>query len=160
MFKEMRRKDKAMTQEACDALLLEAEYGVLGTISQNGYPYLTPLNYVYLNGKIYFHSAKEGEKLDNIDGNSKTSFCVVGDTVLIGEKFDTDYKSVVVFGRTIEVKDEEKKEVLRGLIDKYSPDYIEEGYKYVERSSSTTKVFSIEIDHISGKYQDSSQQKA
>ena len=155
MFKEMRRKDKAMTKEACDHLLLKAEYGVLGTISHNGYPYLTPLNYVYANGKIYFHSAKEGEKLDNIDVDNKTSFCVVGDTVLIGEKFDTDYKSVLVFGRTIEVKEEEKKEALRALIDKYSPDYIEEGYKYIEKSGTTTRVFGIEIDHISGKYQDS-----
>ena len=45
---------------------------------------------------------------------------------------------------------------LKAIIEKYSKDFIEEGYKYIERSGLTTRVFAIQTDHISGKYQDSS----
>ena len=156
MFKQIRRKDKAMTPEACNSLLLKAEYGVLASTSENGYPYQTPLNYAYLNNKVYFHSALSGEKILNIEGNDKVSFCVVDDVKLLEEKFDTDYKSVIVFGSAYEVKDQEKTDALKAIIEKYSKDFIEEGYKYIERSGLTTRVFAIQTDHISGKYQDSS----
>jgi nitroimidazol reductase NimA-like FMN-containing flavoprotein (pyridoxamine 5'-phosphate oxidase superfamily) len=159
MFKEMRRKDKVMTEQSCSDLLTSCEYGVLGTIDQNGYPYLTPLNYVYYNNKIYFHSATKGGKLDNIQANDKVSFCVVDDVLLLRAEFDTDYKSVIAFGRSYEAEADEKKEVLKAIIAKYSKDFIEEGNKYIEKSYSTTRVFGINIEHITGKYQDSSGSK-
>lgn len=154
MFKEMRRNDKAMNKEECVDVLLNGDYGVLGTLSENGYPYLTPLNYVYHNNKIYFHSAISGGVLDNIEANDKVSFCVVTDVVLLRDEFDTDYKSVIAFGHSSEVKNDEKKEALRALINKYSKDFIEAGYKYIEESGVRTRVFGIQIDHMTGKFQD------
>jgi hypothetical protein len=38
----------------------------MATIGQDGFPYITPVNYVMLNGNIYFHCAPKGEKLDNL----------------------------------------------------------------------------------------------
>ena len=156
MFKEMRRKEKAMNEQACEELLLGGEYGVLGTISENGYPYLTPLNYAYYNNRIYFHSAINGGKLDNIEVNDKVSFCVVDDVKLLRAEFDTDYKSVIIFGHAYESKDDEKKLALKAIIDKYSKDFVDEGYKYIEKSGIATRVFGINIEHMTGKYQDSS----
>jgi uncharacterized protein len=36
-------------------------------------------------------------------------FCVVGRTQILPDEFSTKYESVIVFGRAIEVSDDEKK---------------------------------------------------
>ncbi|MFL0197848.1 pyridoxamine 5'-phosphate oxidase family protein [Clostridium sp. WILCCON 0269] len=71
-------------------ILINGEYGVLATNGEDGYNYATALNYVYINDKIYFHCATEGHKLDNIKVNNKVSFCVVGKTQVVPNKFTSN----------------------------------------------------------------------
>ncbi|MBC9784340.1 pyridoxamine 5'-phosphate oxidase family protein [Heliobacterium chlorum] len=153
MFTEMRRKDKQLTVVDSLKILTEGEYGVLSTISTDGYPYGIPLNYVYDNNSIYVHSAVEGLKLDNIQKQSRVSFCVVGNTELLCKSFDTNYESVIVFGKAKIVHGEEKEQGLMALVKKYSSDYMEAGKKYIENSGHTTTVVRIEIEHLTGKAQ-------
>ncbi|MDI9215828.1 pyridoxamine 5'-phosphate oxidase family protein [Clostridium tertium] len=151
MFKEIRRKDRKIeTSEAID-ILKKCEYGILSTVDENGYPYGVPLSYVYANNAIYFHSAVEGHKLENIKNNDKVSFCVVGQTDLLPDKFSTKYESVIIFGRAKEVFEDEKNEAFLELINKYSKDYIEKGKGYIKNASAKTKVIKLSIDYISGK---------
>ena len=110
-----------------------------------------PVNYVYTNGSIYFHCAVEGHKLDNIKNNDKVSFCVVGPTQILPDKFSTKYESVIVFGRAIEVSGDEKNRALLELINKYSPDYIEQGKEYIQKKNKDSKVIKIKTEHITGK---------
>ncbi|MCH4887776.1 pyridoxamine 5'-phosphate oxidase family protein [Acidaminobacter sp. JC074] len=152
MFREMRRKDKMLSNEECMRLLKETEVGVLSVLGDNGYPYTVPLNYVYKEGAIYFHSAKDGYKIDCIENDNKVSFCLIDHVELLASSFDTNYESVVVFGKVYEEIDN-KKEALLLLIEKYSPDYLVKGQKYVEKSHGTTRVFRIDIDHMTGKAQ-------
>lgn len=151
MFKEIRREKKKMSEEETLKVLSEGEYGVLATMSTNGYPYTTPLSYVYINDSIYFHSALEGHKLENIAANNKVSFCVTTDIELLPEEFSTKYKSVIAFGQASEVVGEEKNLALLAFISKYSPNYAIEGTKYIQAASNKTIVIKIVIDHISGK---------
>lgn len=151
MFLEMRRKEKQLPLAESQAILHKGEYGVLSTISLNGYPYGTPLNYVYSEGYIYFHSAEDGQKIQNINNDSKVSFSVVGNVKLIPEKFSTKYESVIVFGEAQEVEGEEKVNALLALINKYSSDHLDEGQKYVLKGSNKTKVIRIDIQHMTGK---------
>lgn len=151
MFREMRRKDRELGNDEIVEILKNNSYGVLSTISQNGYPYAVPVSYVYLNNSIYFHSATEGHKLDNILANNKVSFCVVGGTCILPEKFSTKYESVIIFGTAAEIFEDEKNAALLEIIKKYSPDYITEGKEYIKNSSNATKVIKISIDHFSGK---------
>jgi nitroimidazol reductase NimA-like FMN-containing flavoprotein (pyridoxamine 5'-phosphate oxidase superfamily) len=151
MFREMRRNDKQFTEEETRKILLEGEYGVLSTKESNGYAYGVPLNYAFSNDKIYFHCAQEGLKLDNIEYDNKVSFCVVGKVELLPEKFSTKYESAIVFGIASEVKGEEKQEALLAIIEKYSSEFMEEGRKYVMASGDKTKVYQIEIEHLTGK---------
>lgn len=153
MFHEMRRKDKELPVEAMEEALRIGKYGVLATMSENGYPYVVPLNYAYVNRKIYFHSAVTGEKIENAIRYEKVGFSVVTDYELLPEKFDSNYTSVTVFGRASEVFDDEKRAGLTGFIEKYSKDFLEEGKKYIERGFEGVRVFSITIDHVTGKYQ-------
>ena len=151
MFKKMRRHDKEVSKDIAIKILEETEYGVLSTIGEDGYPYGVPIHHVCVDGKIYFHCAMTGHKLDNIKYKDKVSFCVVGQTEVIPNDFSTDYESVVVFGRISEVFDDLKQKALLSIIEKYSKDFISEGLDYIAKDNKVTKVMCIDIEHITGK---------
>ncbi|APF27623.1 pyridoxamine 5'-phosphate oxidase family protein [Clostridium sporogenes] len=151
MFSEMRRKDRELKNDEAIEILKNNTYGVLSTISENGYPYGAPISYIFFNNSIYFHSAIKGHKLDNISNNNRVSFCVVGRTHILPDKFSTEYESVIVFGRVIEVSNDEKNTALLEILNKYSADYIEQGKEYIQKASKATKVMKINIEHTSGK---------
>ena len=150
-MKELRRKDRAITRQEAMAVLQKAEYGILSTVSSDGKPYGVPLNYCLVDNYIYFHCAVEGRKIDNIHTDKNVSFCAVGDTEILPDKFGTKYESVIVAGEIEEAFDTEKQTALEGLIRKYSPDYFEKGLEYIETLQAKTRVFKIPITHISGK---------
>ncbi|MBQ7355214.1 MAG: pyridoxamine 5'-phosphate oxidase family protein, partial [Clostridia bacterium] len=50
-------------------------------------------------GKIYFHSAVVGHKIDALRACDKVCFTVVDADEVVAEKFTTYYRSVIVFGR-------------------------------------------------------------
>jgi hypothetical protein len=71
----MRRKQNEITEKTeIEAILLKARVGRLATLGEDGYPYITPVNYVYWQGCIYFHCSTQGEKLDNIRRHEKVCF--------------------------------------------------------------------------------------
>jgi len=150
-MKEIRRKDRAITEEESLALLNKAEYGVLSTVSENGEPYGVPLNFCVIDHCIYFHCAVEGQKPENIKQHKSVSFCAVGNTEILPEKFGTKYESVIVTGEVEEVFDINKQLVLEGLLHQYSPEFIDKGIKYIEGSKEKTRVFKITIDKLTGK---------
>ena len=147
----MRRKDRKLETKEIIEILKKCNYGVLSTVCENGYAYGVPISYVYANDSIYVHSALEGNKLDNLKFNNNVSFCVIGDTVLLPDKFGTKYESVIAFGKAVEVSDIEKNEALLAFLDKYSSQYIEKGKEYIKNASEKTKVIKICIEHITGK---------
>ena len=151
MFREMRRRDRALTEEQTIKLLEEGNYGVLSLTGENGYAYGVPLNYTYREECIYFHCAPEGYKLDHIAFNNKVSFCVVGKTKPLPEKFSYSYESVIVFGMASEVSGQEKTDALTALIGKYSSDFMEKGLAYIRKDADKAKVIRIKIEHITGK---------
>lgn len=150
-MKDIRRSDRKITIQEAKSILDTAEYGVLSTVGTNGQPYGVPLSYVYRNNAIYFHCAPGGHKLDNIESNEKVSFCVVGNTRVLPDKFTTEYESAVVFGVASEAGGIERHDALVWLLEKYCPEYIVEGKQYIEQMGKITKVLKIEIHHISGK---------
>lgn len=153
MFKEMRRKDRMLSVDEAKDILKNCEYGVLSSISDNGYPYGVPVSYVYFNDAIYFHSAKTGHKIENIKNNDKISFNAVGNTEILPGEFTTNYESVIVFGTASEALDDEKYAALMELINKYDPDsnITDKGKKYITALTEQTYVVKITVDHITGK---------
>jgi nitroimidazol reductase NimA-like FMN-containing flavoprotein (pyridoxamine 5'-phosphate oxidase superfamily) len=147
----MRRQDRGLSLEASMTLLENGEYGVLSSVSEAGQPYGVPVSYVVHEGCIDFHSAPEGHKLVNFKNNAQVSFCVVGKTDLLPDKFSTRYESVIVFGCITELVGVEKARSLRALIAKYSPDHMEAGQAYIDGSAERTRVFSISVDQVTGK---------
>ena len=97
MFREMRRKDRAMEELQVKKVLEKGEYGILASFGENEFPYAIPYSYAMLDGKIYFHcTAKESHSKDNIFLNPNVCFTVVGETELLPVQFATCFESVVV----------------------------------------------------------------
>ena len=151
MFPTMRRSDRALTEEENKTILANGEYGVLSTVGANGYPYGTPVHYVYRNGKIYFHCADgAGHKLDNLNFCTNVCFTVIGESQVLPEKFATKYQSVIVFGSANKIVDG-KRIILEEFIAKYAPQFKETGLKYIRRTIDETGIYEITVEHITGK---------
>jgi nitroimidazol reductase NimA-like FMN-containing flavoprotein (pyridoxamine 5'-phosphate oxidase superfamily) len=152
MTKPLRREDRRLDAAAAMALLKRGEYGILSTSDKNNRPYGIPVNYVVMEESIFFHCATEGQKLENITANQGVSFCVVGKTELIPEKFSTRYESVVVTGNAEVIDDQVlKKNALRSLVAKYAPEHIVAGDAYIDKLMDQTTVVRVSIDHLAGK---------
>ena len=150
-MRELRRKDRAISEEEAIALLNKAEYGVLSTVTEKGEPYGVPLNFCFIDHCIYFHCAVEGQKIDNMKHNKSVSFCAVGNTEILPDQFGTKYESVVVSGEVEEVFDMKKQLALEGLLHKYSSEFVDNGIKYIENLKEKTRVFKINIKKLTGK---------
>ena len=133
----MRRKDKETTDPALVAQVLDAvEYGVLGLVSPLGRAVLVPLNFVPLDGHLYFHGATAGEKMEILAQNPEATFLVVDACAQIPSyAFDPVracpasqyYRSVIFYGRVGQVEDPDRKaRVLEAIMAKVQP---EGGYR-------------------------------
>jgi nitroimidazol reductase NimA-like FMN-containing flavoprotein (pyridoxamine 5'-phosphate oxidase superfamily) len=152
MFREMRRKKQLLSEAETIEILQSCTSGVLAVAGDDDYPYAVPLSFSYKDGKLFFHFAKEGHKLDSIAKNNKVSFCVIQADQVIPNAFATRYRSAIVFGRArILTEDGEKKYALECLLEKYSPDYINEGQAEIEREWNRVCAAEVKIEHMTGK---------
>ena len=152
MFREMRRSKQQLPREVAVEILERNTSGVLALSGDEGYPYAVPMSYVYADGKIYFHSAKNGHKIDAIQRNEKASFCVIDQDQIVPEKYTTFFRSVIVFGRLRLVEDmEEMRRIAAALAMKYSADFKEGIPKEINASIRNMAVLELTIDHITAK---------
>lgn len=152
MFREMRRKKQALPANENIELLKKGTSGVLAVSGDDHYPYAVPLSYVYVDSKIYFHSASEGHKLDAIKKNEKVSFCVIGQDAIQPELYTTYFRSVIVFGKARILTDPaEKRNAIELLAEKYSPTYEEGRKKEIDHLFDKLVMVEIDIKHITGK---------
>lgn len=151
---DMRRKDRRLTEEETLDVVRRGEYGILSLMGKEG-PYGVPLSYVLdEEGKsIYFHgTAAGGEKMNRILENPSVCFTIVTDTEVLPAEFSTRYRSAILYGRaTVTEDEEEKKKALLLLVRKYSPDYEEEGIKYIDRAIRAVAIIRMDIQSMTGK---------
>jgi len=152
IMRSMRRIERQMNEREALELLESGEYGIFSTCGEDNQPYGIPLSYVVIDKNIYLHCAGNGTKLDNIIVNNKVSFTVVGKTKVLQEEFSTEYESVIAFGHTILLKEEEKYEPLKEFIRKYSPEFIAKGQLYIDKAKAKATLIKMEICRLSGKH--------
>ena len=101
MFRPIRRKKKEMDIDAAKELLQCSRRGVLAVNGDDGYPYAVPVNYFYDSdaGKIYFHGARVGHKVDALKASDKVCFTVYGNETIKEEVWAPFVQSTGVFGR-------------------------------------------------------------
>ncbi len=152
MFREMRRSEQLLSQEETVAILMRGSSGVLGVSGDDDYPYTVPISYVYQDGKLFFHGAPSGHKIDSIRRNNKVSFCVIDQDEVIQKTFTTHFRSAIVFGKArILTDDQERRTAMEALVEKYSPDYIQESQLAIKRGWEKVCLVEIAIEHMTGK---------
>ncbi|OPY77106.1 MAG: Pyridoxamine 5'-phosphate oxidase [Syntrophorhabdus sp. PtaU1.Bin058] len=136
-------------------LLRTAHVGRLGTAGKDGYPMIKPLNFVYDAMRIYFHSAKEGEKIEDIARDNRVCFeadAPAGYREAHSQPCEATYyyQSVIIKGRASIVTDEEERlHALTLLMDKYQPGG---GYgSFRDDKLRITAVIRIDIEEMKGK---------
>lgn len=152
MFREMRRKRQLLPETETIAMLQSCTSGVLAVQGDDDYPYAVPLSFAYEGGRLFFHCATAGHKLDAVERNEKASFCVIAADDVVQSTFTTHYRSAVVFGRArVVTEDGEKRHALECLARKYSPDYLEGMDAEIEGEWQRVCVLELAIEHMTGK---------
>ena len=149
----MRRIKQQITREECIEILKNEPRGVLSVLGDDGYPYGMPMDHFYCeeNGRLYFHGAVTGHKIDAIKANDKVSYCVIDK----GYKKEGDwayyFNSVILFGRArLITEPDEMADILRKLTYKYIQDdaYVED---MVKNHAARAMCIEITPEHITGK---------
>ncbi len=153
MFREMRRFRQQLTAEDCNKVLREEWRGILSVHGEDGYPYGVPMDFLYeeATGKIYFHCAREGHKLDALKADDKVSFCVIDKGCHQEGDWALTFHSVIVFGRIRLLPDDEfATEKLRQLGLKCYPS-TEEVDRAMAGNAHRAQLLELTIDHMTGK---------
>ena len=153
MFRELVRKKQQLSKAECIEILKNEMRGVLSVLGDDGYPYGLPIDHWYNeeNGKLYFHSGKNGHKIDALRRCDKVSFCAYDQGVRKEGEWALNIRSVVAFGKVKLIEEREAVvDICRRLSLKYTQDtaYIEEEIK---KYAAGTMLLEMTIEHLTGK---------
>ncbi len=154
MFRQMRRFKQQVSEDECQKILKTEKRAAFSVIGDDGYPYTIPINFYYdeTDGKIYFHGAKEGHKVDAINRCNKVCLTTWNQGFKKEGHWEWNATSVVVFG-TISAVTEKAiiEDHLRKLATKYYPTADEVEKEMLSPAAEHVQMFSIEIEHMTGK---------
>ena len=141
-----------LSEEESISILKKATAGTLALLGDDNYPYAVPISYVYADGRLYFHSAPSGHKVDAIRKCDKASFCVIEQDDVQPKKYTTFFRSVIAFGRIHIIEDEQAKlKMARMLGNRYNPNDDESLQKELEQGLSRMLMIRFDIEHLTGK---------
>src|SRR5215470_4752446 len=153
----VRRTDKLMSDERVREMISRGRSGRLATIGADGWPYIVPLLYVWVNGEIWVHNTRvRGHLRANVDHDPKVCFEVddAGEVFAYG-RFECDtsvaYRSVVAFGRIRIIEDQvQKKAFFEALMEKYGDPTWNRPQGFFPRLDQVT-VYAITVERVTGK---------
>ena len=152
MFRKMRRIRQQLPEEEVTAIMERNAEGVLSLLGDDGYPYGVPVNYVWYEGKIYFHAAIAGHKKDAMENHEKVCFTVIDTHEVLSRDRATRYRSVIAFGHARFITDpDEKRKALQIFGYKHAGDFPEDVEQEIETTMDRTLTVEITVDHITGK---------
>ena len=151
-MRDMRRKDRQTTQEIALGITDKCACAVLATVNSDGSPYCVPLSMVRDGQWLYFHSAQDGHKIENLKNNNRVCISFVGEVKPKPGAFSVIYESAIINGTASEVTEQEEKiRVLRIISERYTPANMPAFDKAIEKELHVTGIWKIHIDEISGK---------
>jgi len=144
-----------MTDVSCDQRaesILEQALVLRLAISAGEQPYLVPLSFGYERGRLFFHSAPRGKKIEMLAQNPRVCFQVDQNVSLVRGKtacqFSMRYRSVIGYGRARRLEDlAEKRHALDQIVRHYGGDPVD----YPEDQLRDLAVYEIAIDEITCK---------
>ncbi len=148
----MRRIEKKITDKQIIEEILQYADICRIAIMDGSLPYIVPLNYGYKNGILYFHSAKDGRKIELLKKNNRVCFEVEDDFEILKDKkackWGLKYRSVIGYG-TVEFL-ENKDEKISGL-DVLMGKYGSTNNFYDDETLEKVYVLKLTIETMTGK---------
>ena len=148
----MRRSERQIESKAeMESIIRDSTICHLA-LSDDGRPYIVPLNFGYEKGALYFHCAKEGRKIDIIRLNSEACFSFVSDHRIVPSEsacgWSTRYRSVTGFGTASLLEDRDSRKAALGIImNQYSGDEVH----FEDGAVDEVMIIRIEIESMTGK---------
>lgn len=151
MFRPLKRIKQQLSEDECKKILLNEPRGVLSVTGDDNYPYGLPINFYYdaTENKIYFHTGKEGHKLDSVKRNNKVSFCVYDKGYHKDNHWSLNIKSVIVFGK-ISITENWSRDMMVAFCKRFTDD-MEYINSEIDKFQKNTIVMCLEIEHMTGK---------
>ena len=128
-------ESRELTRGEIDFFLKKQLHGRLG-LCVEGEPYVVPVSYIYSEGAIYFHAAKQGKKIDFIEKNNRVCFEV--------DEWQKGWVSVICYGKITLRDDFEAKK--RGFKLLMGFDLAEERIK-----GASVYIGTIDIEEMTGR---------
>lgn len=164
---KIRYERAAVTDPKLIELYLQKISTAIIGLSDENQPYMVPVNFTWLNNKIYFHGADAGRKHDIIEKNPKSSVSIFeeeGFTISpVPAHVSIGYFSIYMEGEMSFVEPpSEKLEALQSLLDKCVPNYYSKDIrsemveKYRSSLDSKTEVYVFTPTFITAKQSESS----
>lgn len=154
---QIRRTDKAMTDQRAENVIQRGACGRLATVSVDGWPYVVPLLYIWKKPVIYFHTAAaRGHLRQNIDRDARACFEIdePGQVFAYGRfqcDTGTSYASVIAFGRiALVTPGEQRVWFFDELIKKYAADIDGRPQRFYPRMQHI-EVFTLTVERLTGK---------
>lgn len=148
----MRRKDKEINDRGEIESIIRKSLVCRVGMAENGTPYIVPLCFGYKDNHLYFHSAREGRKIEILKRNNEVCFEFDGNLEVQSGKAACDwgmnFRSVIGYGRTSFVEDPEEK---RMALDVIMAQYAEGAFEYSEKALEKVLVIKVEIESMTGK---------
>ncbi len=158
----MRRKQCEIKDiKVIEAILERETVGRMASLGKDGFPYITPVNYVYWNGAVYFHCAHEGEKIDNILRDNRVCFEVDVPLSYLGKDYNSKsptcqahqfYHCVIIRGRAELISEiNEKVDALNAFMRSHEKDNYFKPVTAKTKAVKSCSVVAIRVESISGK---------
>jgi len=155
----MRRADRLMSDEDALQMLATGFCGRLATVGIDGWPYVVPLLYVWMDQQVFIHRTSSGGHLaENLRANPRVCFEIdaPGEVFAYG-RYECDtglaYASVIAFGSMRLVQDvEEKTRFCIELMRKYADAGWERPHGFFPRLREI-EVYGMALDRLTGKQQ-------
>lgn len=151
----MQRSDRELSREDALEILEAGGFASLATVDADGAPYVIPLSYVMMDGKLYVHTGTaHGHFYENVIRDNRMCLTVVGEDAPIQRPGygATRFASVVAAGRIYNVDDSVLfKQALARLARKYWPKLRKEVGSIINNQLDVTAVWAIELDEVRGK---------
>jgi uncharacterized protein len=151
----MRRKDKEIDDPAVIESILRRSVVCRLAMADGNQPYVVPLSFGFRDRALYFHSARQGRKVDILKRNPRVCFEFDIDASVkksgVPCRWGMKFRSVIGTGTARFVEDPaEKRYALGAILAQYSS----ESFEYPDSEIEKIVIIRVDIEEMSGKQSD------
>jgi nitroimidazol reductase NimA-like FMN-containing flavoprotein (pyridoxamine 5'-phosphate oxidase superfamily) len=148
----MRRKEKEITVfSEMEDIIRRSQVCRLGLVDEDG-AYIVPLCFGYKDNSLFFHSAREGRKIDILKRHNRVCFEFDGDTRITSGKtacaWGMQFRSVIGYGEASFIEDPKEK---RRALDIIMGQYADGDFEYSDKALDKTLIIKVNISSMTGK---------